>query len=81
MGIADTFDAMTSTRAYRKALSLEAANAEILRCTGTQFDPEIVPVFMAVQGKIEILGDIEDLVMPGGRVDAIFAPLDGCLPT
>jgi len=73
MAIADTFDAMTSTRAYRQALSLEAANAEILRCSGTQFDPEIVPVFMEIQGKIEILGDIGDMIMPDGRVDAIFA--------
>jgi response regulator RpfG family c-di-GMP phosphodiesterase len=73
MAIADTFDAMTSTRAYRQALSLEAANAEILRCSGAQFDPEIVPFFMEVQGKIEILGDIGDLIMPDGRVDAIFA--------
>lgn len=73
MAIADTFDAMTSTRAYRQALSLEAANTEILRCTGTQFDPDIVSVFMAVQGKIEILGDMTDLIMPEGHVDSIFA--------
>lgn len=73
MAVADTFDAMTSTRAYRQALSLEAANTEILRCSGTQFDPDIVPVFMAVQGKIEILGDLTDLIMPEGNVDAIFA--------
>ena len=73
MAIADTFDAMTSTRAYRQALTLEAANTEILRCSGTQFDPDIVPVFMAVQGKIEILGDLTDLIMPEGNVDAIFA--------
>ncbi len=73
MAIADTFDAMTSTRAYRNALSLEAANAEILRCSAAQFDPEIVPVFMEVQGKIEILGDIDDLIMPDAQVDTIFA--------
>ncbi len=73
MAIADTFDAMTSTRAYRQALTLEAANTEILRCSGTQFDPDIVPVFMAVQGKIEILGDLTDLIMPEGNVDAVFA--------
>ncbi len=73
MAVADTFDAMTSTRAYRNALSLEAANAEILRCSGAQFDPEIVPVFMEVQGKIEILGDIDDLIMPDAQVDTIFA--------
>ncbi|PWB61281.1 MAG: two-component system response regulator [Deltaproteobacteria bacterium] len=73
MAIADTFDAMTSTRAYRKALPLAEANAEILRCSGTQFDPEIVPVFLQVQGRIEILGDIDDLIMPDGHVDAIFS--------
>jgi putative two-component system response regulator len=73
MAIADTFDAMTSTRAYRNALALETANAEIRRCAGAQFDPEIVPVFMKVQGRIEILGDIEELIMPDARVDAIFA--------
>jgi putative two-component system response regulator len=73
MAIADTFDAMTSTRAYRQALSLEAANTEILRCSGGQFDPDIVPVFMAVQGKIEILVEMTDLIMPEGNVDAIFA--------
>jgi response regulator RpfG family c-di-GMP phosphodiesterase len=78
MGIADTFDAMTSTRAYRKALSLEAANSEISRCSGTQFDPEIVPFFLEVQGKIEILGDIGDMIMPDGHVDVIFAPITGC---
>ncbi|MGE5753553.1 MAG: HD-GYP domain-containing protein [Deltaproteobacteria bacterium] len=72
MSIADTFDAMTSTRAYRKALSLDEANQEIRRCSGTQFDPEIVPVFLEVQGRIEILGDIGDLIMPDGHVDAIF---------
>ena len=73
MAIADTFDAMTSTRAYRNALSLEAANVEILRCSGAQFDPEIVPVFMEVQGKIEILGDIGDMIMPDAQVETIFA--------
>jgi response regulator RpfG family c-di-GMP phosphodiesterase len=73
MAVADTFDSMTSTRAYRKALSLETANAEILRCSGTQFDPEIVPFFLGVQGKIEILGDLNDLILPDGHIDEIFA--------
>ncbi|MEJ8546119.1 HD domain-containing phosphohydrolase [Brevibacillus borstelensis] len=45
LAVADTFDAMTSTRSYRKALSMEEAHAEILRCSSTQFDPEIVHVF------------------------------------
>ncbi len=73
MAVADTFDSMTSTRAYRTALSLQAANDEILRCSGSQFDPEIVPVFIGVQGRIEILGDLDDLILPDGQVDGIFA--------
>lgn len=45
--VADTFDAMTSTRPYRKALSLEVAGDEIVRCRGSQFDPEVVDAFMS----------------------------------
>ncbi|MBI5587749.1 MAG: response regulator [Deltaproteobacteria bacterium] len=45
--VADTFDAMTSTRPYRQALSFEVARDEIIRCKGTQFDPEIVEAFLA----------------------------------
>ncbi|CAG1065576.1 Cyclic di-GMP phosphodiesterase [uncultured bacterium] len=44
--VADTFDAMTSTRPYRQALSLEVAKEEIVRCRGTQFDPEVVDAFI-----------------------------------
>src|SRR6185437_15013250 len=44
--VADTLDAITSDRPYRKANSFEAARREILRCSGTQFDPEIVKVFV-----------------------------------
>jgi response regulator RpfG family c-di-GMP phosphodiesterase len=58
MTISDTFDAMTSTRAYRKALPIADAIAEIRRCSGTQFDPDIVPAFLACQSKIVIPGDV-----------------------
>jgi response regulator RpfG family c-di-GMP phosphodiesterase len=44
--VADTFDAMTSTRPYRQALSLDVAKEEIVRCRGTQFDPEVVDAFI-----------------------------------
>ncbi|MBU4438347.1 MAG: HD domain-containing protein, partial [Firmicutes bacterium] len=46
IGVADAFDAMTCDRAYRKGLSVEEAVAEINRCSGTQFDPEVVAVFV-----------------------------------
>lgn len=44
--VADTFDAMTSTRPYRAALSHEDALREIRRCRGTQFDPVVVDIFL-----------------------------------
>ncbi|MFH0899381.1 MAG: HD domain-containing phosphohydrolase [Pseudomonadota bacterium] len=46
VAVADTYDAMTSDRAYRKALPHHIAVAELERCSGTQFDPTIVDVFI-----------------------------------
>ncbi len=46
IAVADSYDAMTSQRSYRPALSQEEAIAELKRCSGTQFDPEIVIVFL-----------------------------------
>ena len=44
--IADAYDAMTSDRAYRRALPHEVAVGEIERCAGTQFDPELADLFV-----------------------------------
>jgi HD-GYP domain-containing protein (c-di-GMP phosphodiesterase class II) len=44
--LADCFDAMTSSRTYRKALPLEVALTEIRRCSGTQFDPVLSDSFL-----------------------------------
>ena len=46
LALADAFDAMTSNRPYRSAMSREEALAEIKRCTGTQFDPVVVTAFL-----------------------------------
>jgi HD-GYP domain-containing protein (c-di-GMP phosphodiesterase class II) len=45
--VADAFDAMTSDRLYRAALSYEDAISELDRCAGSQFDPEVVNAFLA----------------------------------
>jgi HD-GYP domain-containing protein (c-di-GMP phosphodiesterase class II) len=54
--VADTFDAMTSTRPYRKALSQEAALEEIKRCRATQFDPRVVDAFVALFARLRTGG-------------------------
>src|SRR5512138_2338391 len=46
--VVDTLDAITSDRPYRKARSVAEAREEIQRCSGTQFDPELVKAFLAV---------------------------------
>lgn len=48
IGVADAFDAMTSDRPYRKALTLDVAIAELSENSGKQFDPEIVDVFTSI---------------------------------
>jgi HD-GYP domain-containing protein (c-di-GMP phosphodiesterase class II) len=48
VAVCDSFEAMTATRAYRKAMPAEAAIAELLRCSGSQFDPIVVDAFVAV---------------------------------
>ncbi|HEX4125708.1 MAG TPA: HD domain-containing phosphohydrolase [Tepidisphaeraceae bacterium] len=44
--LADSLDAMTSNRTYRRALPLEVALAEIRRCSGTHFDPELAEAML-----------------------------------
>lgn len=46
--LVDAFDAMTSDRPYRSGMTIEEAIPEIMRCSGTQFDPMVVAAFLAV---------------------------------
>ena len=48
LAAADAFDAMTTKRPYRNPLSVQEALREMDRCSGTQFDPEIVQVLTRV---------------------------------
>ena len=46
--VADTLDAMTSDRPYRAALPYQTAREEIVRCSGHQFDPDVVKAFLGI---------------------------------
>jgi len=61
LGVADAYDAMVSGRAYRKAMSREDALAELRRCAGTQFDPEVVKIFSGIVPSLERGGSSEIL--------------------
>ena len=53
IAVCDTFTAMTSDRPYGEAVSVDEALAELRRCVGTQFDPEVVRVFCEVAVRTE----------------------------
>lgn len=60
--VADSFDAMSSDRIYRKKLDLERIRMEFINCSGTQFDPKLVPVMvnMISEGLVPVnLDDLE----------------------
>jgi putative nucleotidyltransferase with HDIG domain len=50
--VADAMDAITSDRPYRKARSFDDARQEVLRCSGTQFDPAVVEVFLKIPNEL-----------------------------
>ncbi len=61
IAVADTFDAMTTDRPYRRALEIDRATAELRRVAGTQLDAEIVATFL----DLIAAGEVTRLVAPG----------------
>lgn len=59
--VIDTLDAMTFDRPYRKALSFDTAKAEILRMSGTQFDPQAVETFLHEEAALREMATMEFL--------------------
>ena len=61
IAVCDAFEAMTSMRPYRERMSLEGALAEVQRCAGTQFDPDVVRAFVSELASLH-------------RTDAVLGP-------
>jgi len=53
IAVADAFDAMTSERSYRKPLRFDVAIQELRKCSGRQFDPKIVDIFIDIVSKFD----------------------------
>ena len=80
IGVADTFDAMTANRVYRKKLDFDFVINEIERCKGTQFDPKIADIMLGLirEGRIDIesiygkppADEKKDDASAGGKVEA-----------
>jgi HD-GYP domain-containing protein (c-di-GMP phosphodiesterase class II) len=80
--LADCFDAMTSSRTYRKALPLETALDEIRRNAGTQFDPKLAEAFLSigVDRLRAILNDHQSRSLPPIMVNATHVPAPVAIP-
>ena len=73
VAVADAFDAMTSTRSYRRARPVPAAVAELRKCAGKQFDPRMV---RALAASLERDGWHPDLVMAADTDPVAVPPPD-----
>ncbi|MBN1592090.1 MAG: response regulator [Candidatus Coatesbacteria bacterium] len=65
--VADSFDAMTSTRSYRRRMALATAIAQIEENRGTQFDPRIVDVFMNCLKEFGIITSMDCVILAAGK--------------
>jgi len=73
IGIADAFDAMSSTRTYRRALSFTDVLTEMQRCTGTQFDPQLIPTFLEMMDAQAPVVAVESAAGPNSSLPPIRA--------
>jgi putative nucleotidyltransferase with HDIG domain len=74
--IADALDAITSDRPYRPARGFAEARAEILSCSGTQFDPAVVEVFLKIPDELwqELRSELSGQNMGRSPFDMAHAP-------
>jgi HD-GYP domain-containing protein (c-di-GMP phosphodiesterase class II) len=59
LAVADTYDAMTTDRPYRKGCSIDEAIAEVRKCAGSQFDPRFAEIFASMFSETH-LSDIKE---------------------
>ena len=70
IAVADAYEAMTTPRPYRRAVTPDAAVAELRACAGTQFDPVVVDAFVA-ELNVAPTSELEHLTVYQRAVDAV----------
>jgi HD-GYP domain-containing protein (c-di-GMP phosphodiesterase class II) len=70
--VADAFDAMTTTRPYRKALPVAEARRRLAEGAGTQWDPRVIDVFLRLL-ETTALGQPQPLQLPTPLLEAASA--------
>jgi diguanylate cyclase (GGDEF)-like protein/putative nucleotidyltransferase with HDIG domain len=78
LNLADSFDTMTTRRVYRAPLTLDAAMAEVTRCSGTQFHPEVVRAMESMV--VRAVAEQEPWVISLGSVQEMSAGFGGEWP-
>jgi HD-GYP domain-containing protein (c-di-GMP phosphodiesterase class II) len=64
IGVADTFDAMTTTRPYQQAMTLEYVLAKMRSMSGTRFDPNVIDAFMAAVDSGDVSPPVSNVEQP-----------------
>lgn len=72
LAVADSYDAMTTTRPYRRAMTHEEAVAELNEGAGTQFDPAVVTAFLLCEARV---GAPEFVATRVGGIEPILPPI------
>ncbi len=86
--VADAYDVITSRRSYKKPMSVEAARKELIRCAGTQFDPDVVRAFLNVSlrrrwasGPLASLTELPKILNLGANLQSTGAIVAGTIAT
>ncbi len=88
VAVADAYDVITSKRSYKQAMSPEAARQELIRCAGTQFDPDVVRAFLNVSlrnrwltGPLASLAELPGVLNLGANLPTASAVVTGAVVT